>query len=185
MTSDYPPAHQRLRKFVDGRLQTSLIAAMVGTQLVLVALCIWQLDVHLHAVLDAQTYRIHFQAPPDGEAFRAEVLRLLALFTVANLALVFLIELMWKWYVSALLQRYRALLLRVQGLDFTADPQASEPHRLFALAQRWHGGERRRLLELRRCRAAMESMTGNYDGRSAMLAEIAALLPETDKETPS
>ena len=80
----------------------------------------------LSAVLDAQTYRVHFDATPDSEAFLDAALQVLAMFAVSNLLLVFSIELAWKAFLGALLTRYRALLLQVQQFDFTIDPKVTK-----------------------------------------------------------
>ena len=179
MTSERPPAHRRLRKFVDRRLQLGIIAALVAAQVVLVAVCIWQLDGSLRAVLEAQTYRIHFQAAPDAVAFREEALRLLALFAMINLGMVLLIELAWVMHVRALLARYRRQLRRIRDADFALEPEPRPSHALLVLADGWWRAERERLLALRQCRLALDAAPADRDGLEAVMARVERALPPT------
>jgi hypothetical protein len=177
MTSDPSSSHQRLRRFVDHRLQTTLIVALLVVQLLLVAACVWQLHGHLAALLEAQTYRVHFEAPPTADAFRSEAVRLLTRFAIANLALVVLVELSWRAGVGVVLQRYRSLLSRVQQLDFVPTAGTGPSHPLLHLVHRWRATERQRLSGLRQCRAACDAARGDALVQQACFEEIGRLLP--------
>ncbi len=185
MTFEPLPPSQRRRRLVDHQLQTSLVVALVLAQVALVAACVWLLHAHLSALLDADTYRVHFPAPPKGDAFRTEAVRLLVGFALANLLIVVLVELAWTAGVRRLLRQYRVLLQRTQEYDFTPDAQVLGAHRLLKLVLRWREVERVRLLGLRQCLVALEAASANPSRQRVPFADLAAYLPAARPAPPT
>lgn len=179
-------AHRRRIRFIDRSLQRWLVVGLLLAEVAFVAGDVWILHRDLQAVLEDQLYRIHITPGEARQAFRREILEHLAIFALANLALLSIVESVWALRVARVVRRFKNLIGRSNELDYSGDESGLIPHPAVQRALAWRARERERLTAIRWQREALEAdLAAAPQGQAARvsLERLIDLLPRRDSAT--
>ena len=150
-TSPLPPEPSRQRKihYIDHVLQKWLLIALVVLEVIVLSVAGLILYLRLNAIVDESLYRIHFDNQPSMfSVLLKESLMILGGLVVANLLALFVADRIWSHYVRSIVLVLRGLLMSSRELDFRADHDVPQRHKVVTLALDWRHAERARHLVL-------------------------------------
>jgi hypothetical protein len=143
--------HRRKLRYVDEALQKFLLIGLVALESGLAAGLAWMMYRRLDRIVQDNLFRVHLaDAGPVLGQLVHEAIILLAVFAVANLLVVLLVEIVWRRHVHSITRLFGRLMDKTARLDFTADPEIGDAHQVVHLAASQRAQDRTRLAEIRR-----------------------------------
>ncbi|MBF0161301.1 MAG: hypothetical protein HQL88_03345 [Magnetococcales bacterium] len=181
-STPWPHRERRRRRYVDFRMQTSMLIALIILEIgsVIGALC--YLYWRFNSLIRAQLYRIHHDSDSLFTLLLTEVGTVLFCLLGINLLAIFVADRIWGSYVRRVLGAFRTLSNRVADLDFRSEHPPPTKHEVLVRMLTWRSKERVRLRTIReglQALSAEEPHTPQARERlRQQLQKIAATLPD-------
>lgn len=173
--------NRRRIKYIDETLQKWFLIVLVALEAGLAAGLAWLMFRHLNQIVDDNLYRVHLaDTVPMLTQLIHQALILLALFFATNLLLLALVHFVWGRHVHSIFRLFMELMGKTRRLDFSADPEISDLHRVLDLTEAQREQDRIRLTEIRKQLAGLEQSlpeTKPDQDAHAVLRAINELLP--------
>ncbi len=168
---------RRVTRYIDGRLQGGLIAAILLFELLLIVAGMIILHGELHQVIEDQLFRIHPGVQEGMPILVHHLISAMGVIVLANVSLVVVIEWFWSRYVVKIIAPLREIFDAVCFLDLRHKPKPEVDHDVLTKAEEWVQIERfrcTRFLQL------MDELTPETDAAKAIsvIMEIRQCLPE-------
>ena len=137
-------------KYVDQRIQFSLMIALLLLEVVMLIGALAYLNGEFKTIIEDSLYRIH--PLPHADTVRmmlAALAKVVLLLMVFNIIAVFLADRIWATYIGSVLRLFRKVICSIWDLDLRLTPAEATHHEVLELALKWHANERQRCLAIR------------------------------------
>ena len=167
----------RKKRYVSHKIQGSLLAALIILQVILITLATLYLYFSFNDIMDQQIYSIHQSRQGEIlELFFMELIKVIIVFSVINLLVLFGVYLIWDRYLKGVLSEFAHELENIKALDF-ADIKQCTPyvHEVICLVQQWKYTEKKRCTELTELLQQLEQQIDAQDDAEKLLQTIDAI----------